>query len=73
METGDDSEAKETGVLRISWRIDRTCSGTVSGTVFVFVDGSLVRKRGACLVEDIDGKQVLLVRETGNNNITYNS
>ena len=36
-------------------------------------DSSLVRKRGACLVEDKDRKRVLLVREIGNNNITYNS
>ena len=36
----------------------------VSVTVSVCVgdaDGGLVRKRGACLVEDIDGNQVLLV------------
>ena len=32
-----------------------------TGTVFVVVDGSLVRKRGACVVEGIDGKRVLLV------------
>ena len=36
-------------------------------------DGGLVRKQGACFVEDIDGKQVLLVGATVNGNIIYDS